>query len=137
MRFKQIGATLAGAAAVTMLAASPALAYPSTPFAISSGGGTHAASGNLTWLNRSVQVQGGVTDVGGAGTQVGFNAFVGDTWVGSQIRPTGGLLAVNETVSYNFTLDGSAYAGGITKVEVLIYNAHANTWSGPKTYSRP
>jgi hypothetical protein len=43
---------------------------------------------------------------------------------------------VNETVSYNFTLDGSAYVGGITEVDVWIYDAHADLWSGPKVYYR-
>ncbi|MFD3504575.1 hypothetical protein ACFWWT_40075 [Streptomyces sp. NPDC058676] len=136
MRFKQVGATLVGAAAVTVLAAGPALAA-ATPFAVSSGGGTHSASGNFTWLNRSVQVQGGVTNIGGAGTKVEFTAWAGDTWVDAQTRPTGGKLAVNETVSYNFTLDGSAYSGGITEVWVWLYNAHADSWSGPTPYYRP
>ncbi|MEU3692603.1 hypothetical protein [Streptomyces narbonensis] len=137
MRFKRIGTTLASAAAVTVLSASPALAYPSTPFAVSSGLGAHSASGNLTWFNRSVQVQGKVTDVGGAGTRVHFSAYTPTSWVGSQARPTGGLPAVNESVSYNFTFDGSAYSGGITEIAVWIYNAHSQTWSGPTSYYRP
>ncbi|GAA4803196.1 hypothetical protein [Streptomyces ziwulingensis] len=136
MRFKQVGATLAGAAAVTVLAAGPALAATTT-FAVSSGGGTHSASGSFTWLNRSVQVQGGVKNIGGAGTQVLFDAWAGSTPVESQSRPTGGKLAVNETISYNFTLDGSAYSGGITEIDVWLYNAHADLWSGPTTYFRP
>ena len=139
MRFRRIGTTLVGAAAATALAASPTFATTSSTsaFAISSGAGAHSASGSLTWLNRSVQVQGGVTDIGGAGTKVEFDAFVGGTPVGYQIRPTGGAPAVNETVSYNFTLDGSAYPGGITEVDVWIYNAHADVWSGPNIYTRP
>lgn len=138
MRFQRIGTTLVSAAAVTALTASPAFAATSsTAFAISSGTGSHSASGSLTWLNRSVQVQGGVTDIGGAGTKVEFLAFVGDNFVDSQDRPTGGVPAVNETVSYNFTLDGSAYPGGITEVDVYIYDVHADLWSGPKVYTRP
>ncbi|SFF75457.1 hypothetical protein SAMN05216251_12770 [Actinacidiphila alni] len=136
MRFKRISASLMGAAAVTVLAVGPSSAADPTRFAISSGSGAHSASGSLTWLNRSVGVQGSVTDVGGAGTKVNFLAWAGGSLVDDQYRPTGGIPAVNETVSYNFTLDGSAYAGGITEVDVYIYDAHANLWSGPKVYNR-
>jgi hypothetical protein len=136
MRYQRIGATLVGVAAATAVAVSPTFAATSTPFAISSGSGTHSASGSLTWLNRSVGVQGGVTDIGGAGTKVEFIAWAGGTVADDQTRPTGGAPAVNETVSYNFTLDGSAYAGGITEVDVWIYDAHADLWSGPKEYYR-
>ncbi|MGW0336863.1 hypothetical protein ACWD0J_34340 [Streptomyces sp. NPDC003011] len=136
MRFKQVGATLVGAAAVTMLAAGPALAATTT-FEVSSGLGTHSARGSFTWLNRSVQVQGEVKNIGGAGTQVEFSAWAGDTWLSAHTRPTGGQLAVNETVPYNFTIDGSAYPGGITDIFVWLYNAHADTWSGPTHYERP
>ncbi|WP_150476442.1 hypothetical protein [Streptomyces alboniger] len=136
MRLKQVGATLVGAAAVTMLAAGPALAATTT-FEVSSGLGTHSARGSFTWLNRSVQVQGEVKNIGGAGTQVGFEAWVGGMLVDSQNRPTQGKFAVNETVPYNFTLDGSAYPGGITKVGVWLYNAHTASWSGPTEYFRP
>jgi len=77
-----------------------------------------------------------VTDVGGAGTKVEFVGWAGSNLADDQTRPTGGVPAVNETVSYNFTLDGSKYAGGITEVDVWIYNAHADLWSGPNVYYR-
>jgi hypothetical protein len=136
MRFKQVGATLVGAAAVTMLAAGPALAATTT-FEVSSGLGAHSARGSFTWLNRSVQVQGEVKDIGGAGTRVGFYAWAGSKLADSQFRPTQATSAVNETVPYNFTLDGSEYPGGITKVTVWLYNAHTASWSGPTEYFRP
>lgn len=139
MHFHRIGTIAAGAVAATTLAVSPTFAATNPNLSISSGGGTHSASFTLTWYNRSVGVQGGVTDTGGAGTLVQFNALVGGyiVPVDIQTRPTGGQFAVNETVSYNFTLDGSAYVGGITEVDVWIYDAHADLWSGPNKYLRP
>lgn len=136
MRFKRVGTALVGATAFTTLTVSPSSAATSTTFEISSGGGAHSAKGTLTWLNRSVQVQGGVTDSGGAGTKVGFEGWTSDTFADTQDRPTQGKIAVNETVSYNFTLDGSAYPGGIITVKVWIYDAHADLWSGPLIYTR-
>lgn len=115
---------------------SPTFAESSVTFGISSHKGEHAASGSLTWLNRSVGVQGKVTDVGGAGTRVQFTAYVGITPVQTQVRPTRGETAIDETVSYHFTLDGSAYKGGISEVDIWISDEHGHQWAGPTRYMR-
>jgi hypothetical protein len=118
-----------GAAAATALATSPAFA---TTTAYELGGSAHHASVGLIWLNRSVTVQGSVTDVGGAGTQVEFDAFAGITLVDVQTR-----TAVNEVRSFNFTLDGSAYQGGITKVNIYLYDLHNLSLIGSVPTTRP
>jgi len=116
MRLRRFGMALVSAAGATALATCPAFAAGST---YQLGSGNHVASGGLTWLNRSVTVQGSVGDIGGAGTQVEFDAYANTTVVDYQTRS-----AVNETTPYNFTIDGSQWPGGITKVFVILWDVH-------------
>lgn len=121
MRVKQIGVVVASAATVTALAVGPAFAVDHT-YGYTSG--NHQASGGLIWLNRSVTVQGSVTDIGGAGTKVEFDAYAGAT----DVVDIESRSAVNEVDKpYHFTLDGSAVSGGITDVYVFIWNLHTGT----------
>ncbi|MGW5351437.1 hypothetical protein ACWERV_13105 [Streptomyces sp. NPDC004031] len=118
MRLRSMGTIAVGAVAATALAVSPAFAT-SSAYGVGTGG--HSASGSVTWLNRSVGIQGSVTDIGGAGTQVEFDAYAGGSLVDIQTR-----TAVDEVKSYNFTIDGSAFSGGINEVDIILIDLHTN-----------
>lgn len=89
------------------------------------GVGLASAWGRVTFLNRSVQVSGYVDDYGSASYygQVIFEAWVGTLRVDRQTRSVN-----NDRRGYGFTLDGSAYRGGITRVTVdaCIFRAGDN-----------
>lgn len=139
-------AVVAGTAVATLLAAaSPAHAavrsYDTGYAGVPSTVGIGSAWGQITWLNRSVQVNGEVDDHGNAGyySQVVFEAYVGALRVDRQTRSVNNGLRV-----YGFTLDGSAYRGGITRVRIdtCVFRAGSNTlWgctlSGPDNLYRP
>ncbi|MBM9507854.1 hypothetical protein [Actinacidiphila acididurans] len=120
---------VASPAIATALATSPAFAADST---YDLGSGNHTASGGLIWLNRSVTVQGSVTDIGGAGTQV-----VCDPWANNTELPHQTRTAVDGTTSYNFTLDGSQWPGGITEVLVLVIDLHTGYGVDEHDFVRP
>ncbi|MFC0527091.1 hypothetical protein [Phytohabitans kaempferiae] len=139
-------AVVAGTVVATLLAvASPAQAavrsydtgYAGVPSTVGIGSGW----GQITWLNRSVQVSGKVDDRGNASyySQVIFEAYVGALRVDRQTR------SINNNVrGYGFTLDGSAYRGGITRVKIdaCVFRAGTNalwgcTLAGPRNLYRP
>ena len=77
-------------------------------------------------------VQGSVSDFGGAGTPVEFMAYANTTLVDDQTR-----AAVLEVKSYNFTLDGSAWPGGITKEYICLWDLHDGSPIEYEVHSRP
>ncbi|MDQ7909980.1 hypothetical protein RB614_36330 [Phytohabitans sp. ZYX-F-186] len=85
--------------------------------------------GQITWLNRSVQVNGTVDDHLNANyySQVIFEAWGGTKRVDRQTRSVN-----NGRRGYGFTLDGSAYRGGITRVKIdaCVFRAGSNTLWG-------
>jgi hypothetical protein len=137
---------LAGTAvAVLLAAASPAQAavrsfdtgYVGSPTSVGLGSGW----GQITWLNRSVQVSGYVDDHGNSTyySQVIFEAHVGTLRVDRQTRSVN-----NARRGYGFTLDGSAYRGGITRVRIdaCVFRSAGDTLWGcsptaPVTLHRP
>lgn len=100
---------------VSALVILPASASAATGYAVSAIEGR--TSGTFTWLNRSVQNQGSVIDrfMGSEYTQVAFFRYTASTLRGVDTRS-----AYDTQRSFNFTLDGSPYPGGITKVLVSL-----------------
>jgi hypothetical protein len=139
-------AMVTGTAVATLLAAaSPAQAavrsfdtgYVGSVSTVGLGSGW----GQITWLNRSVQVSGYVDDHGNSAyySQVIFEAYVGTARVDRQTRSVN-----NARRGYGFTLDGSAYRGGITRVRIdacLFRSAGNSLWgcshTAPVTLYRP
>ncbi|MEU4791957.1 hypothetical protein AB0F95_19845 [Micromonospora tulbaghiae] len=114
-------------------APSPAYAYPVTPFKGTIRGGL--TEGGVTWYNRSVGVQGYVSDNTAGSTTVKFEFYQGtnyDNWVnvGTQTRTASGN-GENRT-DFNFTQ--GAPVGGITWVEVYLCQ---DTCTIQRTLGRP
>lgn len=139
-------ATVAVAAGALLLTvASPAQAavraYDTGYAGVPSTVGIASAWGQITWLNRSVQVSGDVDDHGNSAYygQVIFEAYVGSLRVDRQTRSVN-----NGRRGYGFTLDGSAYRGGITRVRIdtCVFRSSTNalwgcTLGGPINLYRP
>ena len=99
----------------------PAVAYPSTTFSYQSELSLGRTSGSLTWYNRSVGVQGSVTDVGYAGnTFVAFTFYIGAfQWYSYETRTATAPNGRPEvTVPFNWTESGPP--GGITRVDIKL-----------------
>jgi hypothetical protein len=107
----RIAAVLVAVPVIAGLTAVPAgAADPTTPFLAVGDGGS--ASGNYTWYNRSVKVQGSVHDAWPSST-VEFVFYAGSTWLDTQTRTvTGGPR------SFNFTEPGPR--GGITDIDLFL-----------------
>ena len=98
------------AAVVTLgigVAPAPAQAsdYPTSDFSASRSGGR--TSGGFIWYNRSVGVQGSVTDLAGGwgGTTVKFEFYV-TNWDGvEEIHSESRTASENSERSFNFTID--------------------------------
>lgn len=88
-------------------------AYPTDTYSVAVSG-VGASSGGVIWYNRSVGFQGSVRDYSGgsASTQALFLSHAG-SYAGPSATRT---VSNGATLSYNFTLDGSSYSGGITRV---------------------
>ncbi len=127
-----LGFALAVAAAagsnIGMASTAAAASYPTSKYTLYSYDSTNTvhqgyAYGTLTWFNRSVGVQGGVVDWCGNGsdyTKVIFEYYSARNksgYLGVQSRQANDC---QELRSYNFTLDGSAYSGGIGSVYISV-----------------
>ncbi len=70
-------------------------------------------SGGSVWYNRSVGIQGSVTDAAGGSS---FSRAMFLSRAGSYTGPSDSRAVTSGTRSFSFTLDGSNYVGGITSV---------------------
>lgn len=92
-------------------------------------------SGGVIWYNRSVGIQGSVRDYTG-GSPYTTARFI--TYAGAHSGPSGTRTAANgATISYNFTLDGSAYPGGITQVAPFLCSNTVCQSPGSAMMNRP
>ncbi|MET9302432.1 hypothetical protein ABZX66_24240 [Micromonospora aurantiaca] len=103
-------------------APSPAYAYPVTPFSASLSGGL--TEGGITWYNRSVGLQGYVSDHTPGSTTVMFDFYQGENldmalYLSTQTRTASGY-GENRT-DFNFTQEGPV--GGITWVVISLCTA--------------
>jgi hypothetical protein len=115
---KRLATVLCATAAVLVgllaFGAVPAYAYPTSPF-----GGTRSfgsTEGTFTWYNRSVRVNGSVSDYLSPGyTKVAFEFFHNDVYLNRQTRS---VTSGNEP--FDFVEPGPV--GGITVIDVYLCN---------------
>lgn len=120
MKINRLLCAVVLAGPLSLMGMQPALA--STIYGVGANPGNPGSygqtSGGLIWLNRSVQNQGYVVDYAGGSTltEAVFFRYTGTILRGNDTRTT----SENTVRSFNFTLDGSAYSGGITRVEIWL-----------------
>ena len=105
--------------------ASPAYAYPVTAYGPYYEYMGHSG-GSFTWYNRSVGVQGYVTDyAGGPSTQVLFDFWQGNVYLGTQTR-----TVTSGSRSFNWTQEGPP--GGITEIDIWLCDSVGCYYEGTK-----
>lgn len=124
-----VAAVIACLLAASGWGAPPAYAaYPTTHFDVQDWPNEGGADGNITWYNRSIQIQGAVYDYGGGpdSVTVMFIFYQGGptgTHLGEQTR----TARMGEVKSFNFVQEGPV--GGITDVFILFcYYGECHYW---------
>ena len=92
-------------------------------------GPSDETAGTITWFNRSIRIQGYVTDSTSGWTTVKFNSYT-DDWMLQSTR-----TANDGTTSFGFNVDASDVLGGVFKVNIQLCNT--GTCYGSATYWRP
>jgi hypothetical protein len=138
-----IVAGLIAAMGMGVAAPSPALAYPTSDWSVGTCCGY--TSGYFTWYNRSVGLNGKVTEFElchcGEYADAIFAFYTGANQSGTYVGQISFRAYPILTNYFNTTKDGSAYSGGIRSVAVTVCEHSASYSDGIKCvswiYNRP
>lgn len=130
--------------AVGLLAACGALGVASAPAAAADdtfyvGDSIGSTYGDITWYNRTANIQGTVADHSSGSTTAYFEAYAGSTKIDSQTRTANDDSDLGEWRDYNFTIGDSDLVGGIDRIKITVcrhYSSGVDVCSSPENYSK-